>query len=65
MDIRRNRKRDVRKVGYTAVISEEIAKGLNARTIGQRSPGFQGFVEAVRNGEATPVDEPVPLTSSP
>ena len=35
---------------YTAVISEEIAKRLNAETIGQRSPSFQGFLEAVRNG---------------
>ncbi|MGO8897502.1 MAG: DUF4276 family protein [Isosphaeraceae bacterium] len=35
---------------YTAVISEEIAKGLNPQTIGDRSPSFRGFLEAVRNG---------------
>ena len=39
---------------YTAVISEEIAKRLNARTIAERSPSFQGFLEAVRNGPLTP-----------
>jgi hypothetical protein len=36
---------------YTAVISEEIAKTLNAQTISQRSPSFHGFLEAVRNGK--------------
>lgn len=41
---------------YTAVISEEIARRLNAQTISQRSPSFQGFLEAVRNGESTPRD---------
>lgn len=35
---------------YTAVISEEIAKRLNAQTIAQRSPSFQGFLVAVMNG---------------
>jgi len=35
---------------YTAVISEEIAKKLNARTIAQRSPSFHEFLDAVRNG---------------
>jgi hypothetical protein len=35
---------------YTAVISEEIAKKLNPRTIAQRSASFNGFLEAVRNG---------------
>ncbi len=39
---------------YTAVISEEIARRLDARTIGQRSPSFHGFLRAVRNGEPTP-----------
>ena len=39
---------------YTAVISEEIARRLNVQTIGQRSPSFQGFLEAVRNGNLTP-----------
>ena len=41
---------------YTAVISEEIAKKLNAQTIGQRSPSFHGFLEAVRNGKLAPSD---------
>lgn len=36
---------------YTAVISEEIAKKLNAQTIAGRSPSFHEFVEAVRNGD--------------
>jgi Domain of unknown function (DUF4276) len=35
---------------YTAVVSEEIARSLTAETIGQGSPSFQGFLEAVRNG---------------
>ena len=35
---------------YTAVISEEITKRLNAQTIAQRSPSFQGFLDAVTNG---------------
>lgn len=35
---------------YTAVISEEIAKRLQAQTIDQRSPSFRGFLHAVRNG---------------
>lgn len=39
---------------YTAVISEEIARELKAETIGQRSPSFQGLLEAVRNGTPPP-----------
>ena len=39
---------------YTAVISEEIARKLNAQTIAQRSPSFHGFLGAVRNGTTTP-----------
>lgn len=35
---------------YTVVISEEIAKRLNAQTIAQRSPSFQGFLDAGTNG---------------
>ena len=35
---------------YTSVVSEEIAKRLNAQTIAQRSPSFQGFLDAVMNG---------------
>jgi hypothetical protein len=37
---------------YTAVISDEIAKRLDAQTIGQRSPSFRGFLEAIRNGNS-------------
>ena len=36
---------------YTARVSEDIAKELDARTIAQRSPSFSGFLEAIRNGE--------------
>ncbi len=32
---------------YTARVSEEIARMLDARTIAQRSPSFEGFLEAV------------------
>ena len=35
---------------YTARLSEEIARTLDAATIAQRSPSFQGFLEAVTNG---------------
>jgi hypothetical protein len=42
---------------YTAVISEGIAMRPNAQTICERSPSFQGFLEAVRNGQLTPHDE--------
>ena len=42
---------------YTAVISEEIARNLKAETIGQRSPSFQGFLEAVRNGTPSPQEK--------
>jgi hypothetical protein len=42
---------------YTAVISEEIARRLNAQTIGQRSPSFQGFLEALRNGQSKVHDQ--------
>jgi hypothetical protein len=47
----------LRERAYTAVISEEIAKSLNAQIIAQRSPSFQGFLEAVRNGKVTPQDQ--------
>ena len=36
---------------YTARVSEDIARALDARTIVQRSPSFRGFIEAVMNGE--------------
>jgi hypothetical protein len=39
---------------YTALVSEEIAKRLNSQTIGQRSPSFQGFIQAIRNGKVSP-----------
>lgn len=35
---------------YTALISEDIARTLDARAIAQRSPSFDGFLSAVRNG---------------
>ena len=35
---------------YTARISEDIAKSLNAQTIAERSPSFRGFLETVKNG---------------
>lgn len=38
---------------YTAVISEEIARMLDAPTIAQRSPSFRGFLDAVRDGAFT------------
>ncbi len=37
---------------YTARVSEDIAKTLDARTIAQRSPSFKGFIEAVMNGNS-------------
>ena len=36
---------------YTARISEEIARELDAGTIEMRSPSFRGFLEAVMNGD--------------
>ena len=36
---------------YTARVSEDIAKVLDARIIAQRSPSFRGLQEAVINGE--------------
>jgi len=36
---------------YTSVISEEMAKQLNAQTIAARSASFRAFLEAVKNGE--------------
>ena len=38
---------------YTARVSEEIARTLDASTIAQRSPSFKGFLEAVMNGNLT------------
>ena len=38
---------------YTAQTSEEIARTLDSRTIAQRSPSFEGFLEAVMNGNLT------------
>ena len=35
---------------YTARTSEDIARMLDARTIALRSPSFDGFLSAVRNG---------------
>ncbi|MGA2701261.1 MAG: hypothetical protein ABSH35_09200, partial [Isosphaeraceae bacterium] len=44
----------LRERAYTAVVSEEIARTLDPRTIDQRSPSFHGFAEAVRNGQLAP-----------
>ena len=41
---------------YTARISEEIARELDATTIAERSPSFKGFVEAVMNGPGRGVE---------
>ena len=38
---------------YTARISEDIAKTLNAETVSGRSPSFRGFLDAVKNGESS------------
>ena len=39
-----------RRAVYTASVSEEIARRLDAQTIVQRSPSFRGFTDAVMNG---------------
>jgi hypothetical protein len=41
---------------YTAAISEEIARLLDARSIVGRSPSFEAFVQAVINGDAAKVE---------
>ena len=38
---------------YTAPVAAEIAGTLDAQVIAQRSPSFEGFVEAVINGPHT------------
>ena len=38
--------------GYTARVSEEIARALDAETIARRSPSFRGFIDALLNGVA-------------
>ena len=38
---------------YTARVSEEIARALDASIIAQRSPSFKGFLEAIMNGNLT------------
>ena len=35
---------------YTSMISEQIARSLDAVTIAKRSPSFRGFLDAVSNG---------------
>ncbi len=37
---------------YTARVSEEIARALDAETIARRSPSFKGFLDALLNGVA-------------
>ena len=41
---------------YTARVSEEIAKNLDAPTIAGRSPSFRGFLDAVANGPSRAPD---------
>ena len=38
---------------YTARVSEEIAKTLNAETVSGRSPSFRGLLDAVKNGRSS------------
>ena len=38
---------------YTAWVSEEVARILDARVIAQRSPSFNAFLEAVMNGNSS------------
>ena len=45
---------------YTARVSEEIAKTLDAGTIAERSPSFKKFVDAVTNGSTQRSGDPVP-----
>ena len=44
---------------YTASVAEEIARKLDAATISERSPSFQGFMDAVMNGDFTAGTETV------
>ena len=37
---------------YTASVSEQISRAVDAQTIAQRSPRFNGFLEAVLNGSS-------------
>ena len=41
---------------YTARVSEEIARKLDAHTIAGRSPSFKKFVDAIMNGGFAPLD---------
>ena len=38
---------------YTARVSEDIARRLNAETIAERSPSFKGFLQAYTNGSSS------------
>ena len=38
---------------YTAIVSEEIAKALDSQKIAHRSPSFEGFIRALRNGTSS------------
>ena len=40
----------LRPLPYTSLVARDIAAGLGARTIQQRSASFAGFVAAVKNG---------------
>ena len=43
---------------YTARVSAEIAEGLDAKTIAERSPSFRMFVNALMNGSGATVQSP-------
>ena len=42
--------KDILDQVYTARVSEEIARALDAETIARRSPSFRGFLAALLNG---------------
>ena len=45
---------------YTAVVSEEIARSVNAQVISQRSPSFRSFLDSVRDGDYAPQEQTKP-----
>ena len=46
----RNKALDVDDQVYTARVSEQIARVLDAENIARRSPSFRGFLDALLNG---------------
>jgi hypothetical protein len=45
---------------YTAFVSEEIARSVNAQVISQRSPSFRSFLDSVRDGDYAPQQQQQP-----